>query len=344
MKGDKKVIVGVTCGDINGIGLEILIKTFLDKTFLNKCVFIVYVPVKIIKDYNKKIKCKNFNYNIVDDPKKALLDSINIVDFQSNDVKLNLGRSKSLAAQVAIDSLDLAVKDLKEKSIDVLVTLPVNKKNISSVRKDFIGHTEYFSLQFNNQENLMLLCSEKLKIATATNHIPVSKISKEITKSLIKRKINILIQTLKQDFLISNPKIAVLSLNPHAGDNGLIGREDNEVIQPVVNSLFQKGHLIHGLFSADGFFGSRSYVNFDAVLAMYHDQALIPFKTISFGEGVNYTSGLPIIRVSPDHGVGYDIAGKGLAKSHSLIYSILLAIQIHSNRELYRNLVTKTKL
>ena len=334
MRGDRKVVVGVSCGDINGIGLEILIKTFLDKSFLNKCVFIVYVPVKIIEDYKNKIKCKNFNYNIVESPQKALSDIVNIVDFKANDVKLNLGRSTSLAAQVAIDSLDLAAKDLKTKSIDVLVTLPVNKKNISSIRKDFTGHTEYFSSQFNNQENLMLLCSEKLKIATTTNHIPVSKISKAVTKSLIKTKINILIQTLKQDFLISNPKIAVLSLNPHAGDDGLIGREDNEVIQPVVNSLFQKGHLIHGLFSADGFFGSRSYVNFDAVLAMYHDQALIPFKTISFGEGVNYTSGLPIIRVSPDHGVGYDIAGKGVAKNYSLIFSILLAIQIHSNREL----------
>jgi len=344
VRRDKKVVVGFTCGDINGIGLEILIKTFLDKSVLNKCVFIVYVPVKIIKDYKKKIKCKDFNYNIIDGPQQALSDSINIVDFKANDVQLNLGRSTGLAAHVAIHSLDLAAKDLKTKSIDVLVTLPVNKKNISSVRKDFIGHTEYFSSQFNNQDNLMLLCSEKLKIATATNHIPVSKISKEITKSLIKKKINILTQTLKQDFLISNPKIAVLSLNPHAGDDGLIGFEDNEIIQPVVNGLFKKGHLIHGPFSADGFFGSSSYINFDGVLAMYHDQALIPFKTISFGEGVNYTSGLPVIRVSPDHGVGYDIAGKGVAKNHSLVFSIFLAIQIHSNRELCRHSVTKTKL
>ena len=344
MRRDKKVVIGVTCGDINGIGLEILIKTFLDKSFFNECLFIVYVPVKIIQDYKKKIKCKDFNYNIVDGPQQALSDSINIVDFKVNDVQLNLGRSTSLAAHVAIDSLDLAAKDLKTKSIDVLVTLPVNKKNISSVRKDFIGHTEYFSSQFHNQDNLMLLCSEKLKIATATNHLPVSKISKEITQSLIKRKINILTQTLKQDFLILNPKIAVLSLNPHAGDDGLIGHEDGEIIQPVVNGLFKKGHLIHGPFSADGFFGSRSYINFDAVLAMYHDQALIPFKTISFGEGVNYTSGLPVVRVSPDHGVGYDIAGKRVAKNNSLIFSIFLAMQIHSNRELYRNSVTKTKL
>ena len=344
MRRDKKVVIGVTCGDINGIGLEILIKTFLDKSFLNECIFIVYVPVKIIKDYKKKIKCKDFNYNIVNGPQQALSDSINIVDFKANDVQLNLGRSTSLAAHVAIDSLDLAAKDLKTKFIDVLVTLPVNKKNISSVRKDFIGHTEYFSSQFHNQDNLMLLCSEQLKIATATNHIPVSKISKEITQSLIKRKINILTQTLKKDFLISNPKIAVLSLNPHAGDDGLIGREDDEIIQPVVNRLFKKGCLIHGPFSADGFFGSRSYINFDAVLAMYHDQALIPFKTISFGEGVNYTSGLPVVRVSPDHGVGYDIAGKGVAKNHSLVFAIFLAIQIHSNRELCLNSVTKTKL
>ena len=344
MKRNKKVVVGIACGDINGIGLEILIRTFLDKSFFNECIFIVYVPAQIIKDYQKKIKCKDFNYNIIDGPEYALSDTINIVDFKVNSFHLNLGRSTNSAAHIAIDSLDLAAKDLKTKSIDVLVTLPVNKKNISLVRKDFIGHTEYFSSQFNNQDNLMLLCSKKLKIATATNHIPVSKISKEITKSLIKRKINILIQALKKDFLISNPKIAVLSLNPHAGDEGLIGREDSEIIQPVIDVLFKNGHLIHGPYSADGFFGSRSYINFDAVLAMYHDQALIPFKTISFGEGVNYTSGLPVIRVSPDHGVGYDIAGKGVAKNNSLLFSIFLAIQIHSNRKLYRNSFTKTKL
>lgn len=329
---EKKIILGISCGDINGVGLEILIKVFSKNTLFDFCTPIVYAPVSAVNFYKKLYNLTDFNYHVITDPKNAVPKQLNIITTHEGDVVVNPGQNTRFAGEIAIKSIDLSVKDLKKKNIDVVITLPVNKQNISLSRNGFVGHTEYFSTAFDNTPSLMLLCNDDLKIATATNHIPISKVSDSISKSMLEQKIKILIQTIKGDFLISKPKIAILSLNPHAGDNGLIGDEDCQIISPVVDNFFNAGYLIYGPYSADGFFGSRNYKNFDAILGMYHDQALIPFKSMSFGNGVNYTAGLPIIRVSPDHGVGYDIAGKGVANINSVLSAIFLSLEIHKNR------------
>ena len=268
---------------------------------------------------------------------------IGIIKSSEDDIVANPGKSDKLAGKVAMDSLNHVIEDLKNNLIDVVVTLPVNKQNISLSHRDFIGHTEYLAKVFNNTPNLMLLCNDNLKIATATNHIPISKVSTAINRSVLEEKIKILIKTLKVDFLISKPKVAVLSLNPHGGDNGLIGDEDLKIISPIIDTFFNGGHLVYGPYSADCFFGAGNYKNFDAILGMYHDQALIPFKSMSFGNGVNYTAGLPIIRVSPDHGVGYDIAGSDIANTNSLLSSIFLSLEIYKNRKVYLNNFRKTE-
>ncbi len=344
MRDKNKVIVGISCGDINGIGLEVLINSFATEKLFDRCVPVLYVPVKTMNAYLRVLKIKDFEFHVIKKPKDALMNKMNIIDFPAKDIPLSLGKSTKFAAQIAVDSLSLAVSDLKKNLTDVILTLPVNKHNISLVKKDFVGHTEFLSKQFDNQENLMILCGHDLKIATVTNHVAISNISGLISKSIIDDKISVLYQTLKMDFLISKPKIAVLSLNPHSGDNGLIGYEDDRIIKPVIMSWFNNGHEVHGPYSADAFFGSKSYKNFDAVLGMYHDQSLIPFKTICFGEGVNYTAGLSAIRVSPDHGVAYDIAGKRLADNKSLVYSLLFSLELFNNRLSHLDNLLKTKV
>jgi len=341
MAEKKKIILGISCGDINGIGLETLLKSFSNNNFFDFCIPVLYAPQSAINYYKKLYSLDGLNYYVINNPKQASLKQMNVIKYFDQSIEMNLGESDKVAAKIAIQSLDLVMQDVKNNLVNVLLTLPVNKQSISVVKKDFVGHTEYLSEKFGNTESLMLLCSNNLRIATATNHVPISGVSKLITKSLLEQKIKILIKTLKIDFLISNPKIAVLSLNPHGGDNGLIGKEDCEIIRPTIDFFFNKGDLIYGPYSADGFFGSGNYKNFDAVLGMYHDQSLIPFKTISFGDGVNYTAGLPIIRVSPAHGVGYDIAGKGVANTSSLSSAIFLSLQLYSNRKLYYEAIRK---
>ena len=342
MTDKKKIILGISCGDINGVGLEVLIKAFSNNTLFDFCTPILYAPISAVNYYKKLYKWQDCNYHVIRNPKNASPKQLNIININESDIAVKPGENTLLAGKIAITSIDLAISDLKKNSIDVIVTLPVNKQNISLIDKNFIGHTEHFSKAYSDTPNLMLLCNENLKIATATNHIPISKVSDSISSSLLEEKIIILIKTLKIDFLISKPKIAVLSLNPHGGDNGLIGDEDRKIIAPVVDNFFNGGNLIYGPYSADGFFGSGNYKNFDAILAMYHDQALIPFKSMSFGNGVNYTAGLPIIRVSPDHGVGYDIAGKEAAKINSLLSAIFLSLEIYKNRLLYLTNIRKT--
>lgn len=342
MTEKKKIILGISCGDIHGVGLEVLIKAFSNNTLFDFCTPILYAPISAVNFYKKLYNWQDFNYHVITDPQNASPKQLNIIKISEEEIAIKPGHSTELAGKIAIKSIDLAIEDLKKKSIDVIVTLPVNKQNISLTHKDFVGHTEYFSQACDNTPNLMLLCNDNLKIATATNHIPISKVSDSINRSVLEDKIKILIKTLQIDFLISKPKIAVLSLNPHGGDNGLIGDEDLKIITPVVDNFFNGGNLIYGPYSADGFFGSGNYKNFDAILGMYHDQALIPFKSMSFGAGVNYTAGLPIIRVSPDHGVGYDIAGKDVANINSLLSAIFLSLEIHKNRLLYLANIRKT--
>ena len=336
MVNAKKVVLGISCGDINGVGIEIVIKTFSDNDLLSVCTPILYAPESAIYDYKKRYnEFKDFNYHIIKDAQKASPSKFNVISFFNDFIHFSPGSSNKQGAEIALKSLNLAIEDLKRNTINVLLTLPVNKHSISIIEKDFIGHTEHLSKACDNEDNLMLLCDDKLRIATLTNHLSISKVANSITKKLIKQKLNILIDTLNVDFAIDKPKIAVLSLNPHVGDNGLIGNEDLNIIGPVIANFFDCGNLVYGPYSADSFFGTGNYKNFDAVLGMYHDQALIPFKLMSFGRGVNYTAGLPIIRVSPDHGVGYDIVTQNIAHTSSVLASIFLGIKLYYNRKRY---------
>ena len=328
----QKINLGITCGDINGIGIEIVIKAFQDPILFDLCIPVLYVPLSVFDFYKQLFNSGNIIYRSIQNSFDASPHQLNIVSFSQENIPLNPGISTEFASTIAIQSIDLALNDFKKKHIDLIVTLPVNKKNISLTCKKFVGHTEYFSAAFSHTPNIMLLCNNSFKIATLTNHIPISLVSSQVTRSRVKEKISILLDVFQKDFVIQKPKIALLSLNPHAGDEGLIGKEDDEVISPVVKEFICANKFIYGPFSADAFFGTQSYKKYDAVLALYHDQALIPFKALSFGAGVNYTAGLPVIRVSPDHGVAYDIAGKGLASASSLSAAICLAIKIHHNR------------
>jgi len=341
MSENNKLILGISCGDIGGVGLEILLKAFSNSDLLNFCKPVLYAPSSAINYYKKLYSLNNVNYHVIKNPQYAASNQLNVIKLFDQSIDINPGRVSKINNQIALQSLDLVIQDLKNNLLDAILTLPINKQGIALVNKDFVGHTEYLSDAFENTDSLMLLCNDHLKIATATNHIPVSKISNSITKKLLDGKIKTLLTTLKIDFLISKPKIAILGLNPHCGDGGLIGSEDLEIIKPLVDNFFHEQHLIFGPYSADGFFGSGNYKHFDAILGMYHDQALIPFKSMSFGSGVNYTAGLPIIRVSPDHGVGYDIAGKGMSEINSLLSAIFLAIKIHSNRKVYFESIRK---
>jgi len=333
---NQKIILGISCGDINGVGLEILIKAFTDTTLFDLFTPVLYVPSEILTFYIKQLQLDEFKFKVIHDINHLSSKQLNIVKLSSAEkIVIRPGFVDQRTSTITISSLDLAIEHWKNKKTDVLVTLPVNKFCLTFQNKEFVGHTEYLLTHFPKKENLMFLCAEDLKIATVTNHISISKVPSVITKELLIRKINILMDSLKLDFLISKPKIAILGLNPHAGDSGLIGLEEEQIIEPVVELFCNSGELVSGPYSADGFFGSANYKHFDAVLGMYHDQALIPFKTISFGRGVNYTAGLPCIRVSPDHGVGYDIVGKGVSKTDSFISSLFLARDIYKNRQLF---------
>ena len=343
MNQEKKIILGISCGDINGIGLETLIKAFSRPPLFDLCVPVLYAPQSVVDYYKKLCGFSDFKYHVIKNVEHIASNKLNVISFYNETMSLSPGLSSDFSGKIAGCSLDLAIQDLHKSAIDVLVTLPINKHNVALSKQGFLGHTEYLAQSFGGVDNLMILCNEHLRIATATNHIPLIKVPQLITKTLLHKKIKILLHTLRVDFMISEPKIAVLGLNPHAGDNGLIGQEDKDVIQPAVQSFVASNKLVYGPYSADGFFGSGNYKNFDAVLAMYHDQALIPFKVISFGSGVNYTAGLPIIRVSPDHGVGYDIAGMNKAKEGSLLSAIFLGIRLYKNRQLYFGGVKKNK-
>ena len=332
------VFLGISCGDVNGVGIEIVIKAFLDGQLLKKVTPILYAPWAIIKFYKKILGYSQFHYNEVTTIKEVIPNQFNVINISFEDFIVNPGEESRLSGKLALKSLDCVIYDLKHNLIDILVTLPINKKTVSFFHNNFVGHTEYLLQNFNSQNNcLMFLCSEQLKVATLTNHISISKVADFITPVLLKEKTEILLESLRKDFSIIKPRIAVLGLNPHTGDSGLIGLEDMQIIEPVIKYFFDSGELVYGPYSADAFFGSASYKRFDAVLGIYHDQSLIPFKLLSFGSGVNYTAGLPVIRVSPDHGVAYDVAGSGKADPNSLIASIYLAIKIYNNRLSFLN-------
>jgi 4-hydroxythreonine-4-phosphate dehydrogenase len=328
-----KIVFGISCGDVNGVGVEIIIKAFLDGKLLQHGTPVLYAPLAVIKFYQKTLGYTHFDYNEITQVQDAKQNQFNVINISCDKIIVTPGKASKLSGEVALNSLDYTIRDLKLNLIDILVTLPINKKTVSFFQNNFVGHTEYLLQNFDSQNNcLMFLCSNQIKVATLTNHTPISTLADCITPNLLKEKIEILLESLRKDFLLSKPRIAVLGLNPHAGDSGLIGLEELKIIEPAVKSFSASGDLVYGPYSADAFFGSGNYKNFDAVLGMYHDQSLIPFKFLSFGSGVNYTAGLPVIRVSPDHGVAYDIAGLGKADPNSLIASIYLAIKIYNNR------------
>ncbi len=328
-------VIGITCGDINGIGLEVIIKTFGDNRMLQMCTPVVYASAKAAVQYRKNIQVPDFGFHQVKSVSEASNKNVNLLNVYDADVKLEPGLSTPEAGKVALAAIKAAISDLKENKIQAVITAPINKSNIQSPEFNFAGHTEYFAQEFDAKEYLMLLTSDELKIGTVTGHIPISQVSSALTIDKIASKARLLNKTLIEDFGIRKPIIAILGLNPHAGDNGVIGDDEKKTIIPAIEQLKNEGLTVFGPFGADGFFGSGAFKKYDAVLSMYHDQGLIPFKTLAFETGVNYTAGLPIVRTSPDHGTGYDMMGKNKANESSFRYAIYLALDIIANRKLY---------
>lgn len=333
-----KIKVGISIGDINGIGMEIILKTFADKTANFDFIPVVYGSSKVASFYRKALGINDFSFHIVKDATQINPKNANLVSCWEEEVEINIGQLTPQGGKYALKSLDCAIADLKSGKIDVLVTAPLNKQNIQSKTFNFPGHTEYLAQQFGVQENIMILCSENLKVALVTGHIPLNKVSSNLSLDLIIRKVRLLNKSLKEDFGIRKPKIAVLGLNPHAGDNGVLGNEEKDIIIPAIENLRNEDILAFGPYAADGFFGSGSFIKFDAILAMYHDQGLAPFKALSFGSGVNYTAGMPYIRTSPDHGTGFDIASKNIANADSFRTAIYMACDIYKKRQLYKEI------
>lgn len=336
-----KIIVGISVGDINGIGIEIILKTFEDKRMLDFCTPVLFASNKLIS-YHKKTLRLNTSIHGITSLDKLVHGKVNLLNSWKEEVKVDLGKTTEEGGKFALKSLQAAVGALKKNQIDLIVTAPINKENIQSKEFKFPGHTEYLEENFDGR-SLMILMTNELRIGLITGHIPVSKVSETITPELIKSKVEIMYNSLKQDFNISKPKIAVLGLNPHCGDNGIIGTEDDEIIRPTITEIKETGKLVFGPYAADGFFGSKTYEQFDGVLAMYHDQGLAPFKALSFGNGVNFTAGLSKVRTSPDHGTGFDIAGKNNANPTSFKEALFTSLQIFKNRKEYQEL-TKNAL
>ena len=327
------VKVGVTHGDFNGVSYEVMIKALMDSRLYELFTPVIYGLPRVVGFHRKHMHLSDFNYNVISNISKIAPKKLNIRSISDEEVKIEFGKSTRLAGDYAFQALETAVKDLKDKKIDILVTAPINKENIHSEKFAFQGHTEYLTQRFGAENSLMLMVSDNLKIGTVTNHIPIREVAGTITEELILTKLAILNDSLKKDFLIDMPKIAVLGLNPHAGDKGLIGTEDESIIHAAIIKAKKQGTLAFGPFPADGFFGSGNYTKYDAVLAMYHDQGLIPFKLMALDSGVNYTAGLPIVRTSPDHGTAYDIVGENVASPDSLKAAVYLGIDIFRNRQ-----------
>ena len=337
---DEKIIVGISQGDINGIGLEVIIKTFLDPQMLEICTPVLFGSTKTASFHRKALNIEDFSFNQIKDISEINHKRANIINVYEEEVDVELGKQTEAGGTYAFKSLEAAAYALAQGKVHVLVTAPINKENIQSPDFNFPGHTEYLDDKFGDGNSLMFLVSDILRVAVVTGHIPVTRVAQELTTEKIVKKLRVLHQSLMRDFDIRKPKIAVLGLNPHAGDNGVIGDEEKTIILPAINQLKEEGMVIYGPYPADGFFGNETYKNFDAVLAMYHDQGLIPFKTIAFNTGVNFTAGLPVIRTSPDHGTAYDIAGKNVASEESFRRAIYTAIDIYRVRKLNKEINT----
>ena len=333
IKKAENIIVGISIGDLNGIGSEVVLKTFEDSRMLEFCTPVIFANVKIISAIKKTFESSAAIHGI-DTLEQIVIGKINVLNVWKDHLELNYGTNDDALGKYAIKSFVAATKALKEGKVDVLVTAPINKYNIQSDDFKFPGHTDYLNQELAG-DALMFMVQDNLRVGLLTDHIPVNDVASHLTEQLITQKIETINKSLTQDFSINKPKIAVLGLNPHAGDGGVIGKEDDTLLKPVIKKLFEKGTLVFGPYPADGFFGNSQYEKFDAVIAAYHDQGLIPFKTLSFGNGVNYTAGLDKIRTSPDHGTAYDIAGKGIANHNSFKEAVFLAIDIYNSRNEY---------
>lgn len=339
-KENYRIKIGITQGDINGIGYEVILKTLSDVRLIDFFTPIIYGQNRIVGFYKKNLGIEDFNYVQIKNPQQANSKKINIINFIEEEVKIEPGQSTKIAGEASYRALEMAVGDLKAGLLDAIVTAPINKLNIQSANFDFPGHTEYLSSRFDNIEPLMLMVSNNLRIGTLTGHIPLRDVPSAVTTDLIVKKLSVFNKSLKIDFRIPRPKIAVLSLNPHAGDGGVIGNDEIDVISPAIKKANEKDILAFGPFPTDGFFGSGNWIKYDGTLAMYHDQGLTAFKILASDGGVNFTAGLPIVRTSPAHGTAYDICGKNIASPDSFREALFMAMDIVRNRadyQIYKN-------
>ncbi|WP_298319845.1 4-hydroxythreonine-4-phosphate dehydrogenase PdxA [uncultured Aquimarina sp.] len=341
MKKEEKIRLGISIGDLNGIGSEVVLKTFEDPRMLDFCTPVIFASVKVLSFLKKQYNI-TANLHGIDKTSQILDGKINVLNIWKEGVAINFGQEDSTIGAYAIKSLKAATSALKNDEIQVLVTAPINKHSIQSEDFNFPGHTDYLDKELEGN-SLMFMITDTLKIGLLTDHVAVKDIAETITPELIEQKVDTIYNALKRDFGISKPKIAVLGINPHSGDNGVIGKEDEEILKPTIKKINESGKLVYGPYAADSFFGSDGYKAFDAIVASYHDQGLIPFKTLSFGKGVNYTAGLNKVRTSPDHGTAFEIAGKNKADNGSFKEAVFSALKIFKNRQEYNEL-TKNPL
>lgn len=337
------IIAGISHGDINGIGYEVIIKALMDPMINDLCVPIVYGSPKVAAYHRKALNINNFSFNNIRSAEEAHPRKSNMVNCLDDNIRVELGKSTQHGGEAALISLEMATEDLLKGKIDVLVTAPIDKKNIQSENFNFKGHTEYLIAKAGASEALMFMISENMRIGVATGHVPINKVAGLLTVELLLQKLKLMNQSLIRDFGIRKPRIAVLGLNPHAGDNSLLGTEENDIIIPAMKQAEKDGIMTFGPFPADGFFGAGSFAKFDAILSMFHDQGLAPFKAISFDSGVNFTAGLPFIRTSPVHGTAFNIAGKNEASENSFRQALYLACDIFRNRKTH-NEITRNPL
>jgi 4-hydroxythreonine-4-phosphate dehydrogenase len=338
MSEQKRPVVGVSVGDLNGIGIEIIIKTFSDSRILELCTPVVFASNKVINFYKKSIPELPLNYSNIKEISKANPKQLNIFTVWEEEVEIQPGQMTESGGKYGVKSLQAAVKALKDKSIDALVTAPLNKFTMQSSEFNFTGHTPFLKEAFQADDVLMLMIAENMKVALLTEHLAIMDVAKNINKEQIIKKIQLLKNSLIKDFGVERPRIAVLGLNPHAGDEGLVGKEEKEIIRPAILESKKNDCIVMGPYSADAFFARGNHEKFDAVLAMYHDQGLIPFKSLALGEGTNFTAGIPTIRTSPDHGTAFDIAGKNIADESSFRSAIFSAIDIFDTRNNYQEM------
>ncbi|MBX7094833.1 MAG: 4-hydroxythreonine-4-phosphate dehydrogenase PdxA [Flavobacteriales bacterium] len=335
---EDRVRIGISVGDINGVGMEIILKSLADNRLFGEITPIVYGSSKLASYYRKVLQMNEFNFHLINSATEAQKNKANLVQVWNEEMNITPGEATSLGGKYAFQSLEAAVKDLASGKIDVLVTAPINKLVMQSDQFKFPGHTEYLASIAGVDEALMMMVGGSLRVGLVTAHVPLKEVSTLITKDKIIRTAQRMNQSLIRDFGIRKPRIAVLGINPHAGENGLLGEEDRNVIEPAINALRNEGIMAFGPYAADGLFGSGNFRNFDGILAMYHDQGLTPFKALSFDEGVNFTAGLPVVRTSPDHGTAYDLAGKGSASEASFRNAIYLAKDVFLNRKFYKEI------